>query len=82
MIPFTVFRKKITDPFFRSLIYYLPYAILSAMTFPFIVYSTDNIPAAVAGLVIGAVLGFLERSLVEISLAASVASLIVWLISK
>ena len=37
MIPFTAFRKKITNPFFKSLIYYLPYALLSAMTFPFII---------------------------------------------
>ena len=82
MIPFTVFRKKITNPFFKSLIYYMPYAILSAMTFPFIIYSTDCIPAAIAGLFIGIVLGYLERSLVEISISASIVALAVWIFMK
>ena len=82
MIPFTVFRKKITNPFFKSLVYYLPYAILSAMTFPFIVYSTDHIPSAAAGLLIGIVLGLMERSLVEISLATSAMAFIEWLLFR
>ena len=82
MIPFTAFRKKITNPFYKSLIYYLPYAILSAMTFPFIIYSADCIPAAVAGLVIGSFLGLFERSLVEISLATSAVAFIVWFFLK
>ena len=82
MIPFTAFRKKITNPFFKSLIYYLPYAILSAMTFPFIIYAAECIPAAVAGLLIGTLLGILERSLVEISLATSAIAFIVWFLIK
>ena len=34
MIPFTFFRKKIKSRFFRSFLYYIPYAVLSAMTIP------------------------------------------------
>ena len=32
VIPFTVFRKKIKSRFLKSFLYYIPYAILSAMT--------------------------------------------------
>ena len=42
MIPFTFFRKKIKSRFFRSFLYYIPYAVLSAMTIPAIFYSTGN----------------------------------------
>ena len=82
MIPFVAFRKKITNPFFRSLVYYMPYAILSAMTFPLIIYSTECIPAACGGLIIGILLGYFERSLIEISLSVSAVALIIWAIMK
>ena len=82
MIPFTAFRKKITSPFFRSLLAYLPYAIISAMTFPAVLYVTGDLPSSMAGLAAGILLGLLDRSLVEISLAATFVSLAVWLIRK
>jgi branched-subunit amino acid transport protein len=34
MIPFTLFTKKIESVYIRSFLYYIPYAVLSAMTFP------------------------------------------------
>ena len=82
MIPFTAFRKKITSPFFQSLLAYLPYAIISAMTFPAVLYVTGDLPSSVAGLAAGILLGLLDRSLFEISLTATFVSLAVWLIRK
>ncbi|MBQ2699192.1 MAG: AzlD domain-containing protein, partial [Firmicutes bacterium] len=32
MLPFTLFRREITSPFFKSFLYYVPYAVLAAMT--------------------------------------------------
>ena len=43
MLPLTLFRKEITSPFLKSLLYYVPYAVLSALTFPSIIYATANI---------------------------------------
>ena len=40
MIPFTVFRKQIKSRLIKSVLYYLPYAVLAAMTVPAIFYST------------------------------------------
>ena len=34
MIPLTVFQKKITNRFFRSFLFYVPYAVLAAMVIP------------------------------------------------
>ncbi|WP_277227614.1 AzlD domain-containing protein, partial [Ruminococcus callidus] len=31
VVPFTVFRKKIQNHFLQSFLYYIPYAVLSAM---------------------------------------------------
>ena len=46
MIPFTVFRKQIKSRFIKSVLYYLPYAVLAAMTVPAIFYSTGNIKSS------------------------------------
>lgn len=39
MLPLALFRKKIKSRFFKSVLYYIPYAVLSAMTFPSILFN-------------------------------------------
>ena len=71
MLPFTFFRKKIKSRCFRSLLYYIPYAVLSAMTIPAIFYTTHNIYTAIAGTAVAIVLAFLEMPLIVVALAAT-----------
>lgn len=71
MIPFTVFRKKIKSKFFKSLLYYIPYAVLSAMTIPAIFYCTGDIINSVAGTVVAVVLAYFNLPLIVVALAAS-----------
>lgn len=75
MIPFTIFRKKITSPFFRSFLHYIPYAVLSAMTIPAIFSSTGSLPTAIAGTAAAVVLAYLGKPLILVALAASAAAL-------
>ena len=42
MLPLVVFRRKITNQFIQSFLAYVPYAVLSAMTFPAILSSTAS----------------------------------------
>lgn len=79
MVPFTFFRKKVKSKFFKSFLYYIPYAVLSAMTIPAIFYTTHNIWTAVAGTVIAIVLAFLEMPLIVVALAASGAAFLLGL---
>lgn len=74
MIPFTFFRKKIKSKFFRSFLYYIPYAVLSAMTIPAIFYSTGSIITSVAGTVVAVVLAYLDLPLIVVALSASGAA--------
>lgn len=73
-IPFGFFQKKITSKFLRSFLYYIPYAVLSAMTIPAIFYSTGNIATAAVGTVTALVLAFFELPLIVVALAASAAA--------
>lgn len=76
MIPFTLFRKKIKSRFLQSVLYYIPYAVLSAMTFPAIFYSTDNTVTAVIGTVVAVVLAYFKLPLTVVALSACAAALV------
>lgn len=71
MIPFTVFRKKIKSRFLKSFLFYIPYAVLSAMTIPEIFYSTGETVTALVGTVVAAVLAYFNKPLIVVALAAA-----------
>lgn len=71
MLPLTIFRRRITNPFLRSFLSYVPYAVLAAMTFPEILYSTSHILSALAGLAAAVALAFFNRGLLVVALGAS-----------
>ena len=76
MIPFTLFRKKIKSAFFRGFLYYIPYAVLSAMTIPAIFYSTGNVTTSVIGTVVAVTLAYFKLPLIVVALAASAAAFV------
>ena len=80
MIPFTAFRKQIKSRFIKSILYYLPYAVLSAMTVPAIFYSTGNLKSAIVGTIVAVVVAFFEKPLIIVALAAALSALITELI--
>ena len=73
MLPLTIFRKPIRSRFLRSFLHYVPYACLTAMTFPAILSSTATILSGTAALVVAVFLAYRGKSLLTVSLAASAA---------
>lgn len=73
MLPFTLFRKKITSVFWRSFFYYVPYAVLAAMTFPAVFSATKSPWSALAGVGVAAVLALCRRTLTTVAVSACVA---------
>ena len=80
MIPFMLFKGKIQNPFFRSFLYYVPYTVLSAMTFPAILSATGSLLSAWIGLIVAIILAFLDKGLIKVAIASSAAVLAVDLI--
>ena len=80
MIPMVVFRKKIDNIYVRSFLAYVPYAVLSAMTFPDILYSTGSVLSAAVGTAVALVLAYFNRSLLTVAISASAAVFIVQLL--
>ena len=76
VIPLTVFRKPIKSRFLKSFLHYVPYACLTAMTFPAILTSTATILSGAAALMVAVYLAYRGRSLLTVSLAASAAVMV------
>ena len=77
VIPLTVFRKPIKSRFLKSFLHYVPYACLTAMTFPAILSSTATILSGTAALVVAVFLAYRGKSLLTVSLAASAAVILI-----
>lgn len=73
MIPLTLFTRKIKSGFIKSFLFYVPYAVMSAMTFPAVFYATTNVYAAIFGAAVAVFLAYKEKSLLTVALFASIA---------
>ncbi|MGI5959643.1 MAG: AzlD domain-containing protein [Massiliimalia sp.] len=71
MLPLAIFKRKIENPFIRSFLAYVPYAVLSAMTLPDILYSTSSMLSAVCGLAAALVLSYFNKGLLTVALGAT-----------
>ncbi len=65
-LPLACFKKKIKSKFIKSFLYYVPYAVLSCMTFPAILYSTNNIYTAIIGTSVALVASFFKLKLIYV----------------
>ena len=77
VLPLTVFRKPIRSRFVRSFLHYVPYACLTAMTFPAILYSTESVISGLGALIIAVILAFRGKSLLTVSLASCAAVFVI-----
>ena len=80
VIPFAAVRGKIKSPFINSVLYYIPYAVLSAMTFPAIFYATGNTVTSVVGTVIALVMAYFDLPLIVVALSSSAGAFITALV--
>jgi len=79
-VPFTLMRKKIKSEKVTRFFELIPYSVLMAMTFPGILYVTQSMIAAAAGMLTALLLAYLEKSLLTTAIGACLASLAVTLI--
>ncbi len=78
--PMVVFRKKINNVRIKSFLFYVPYTVLAAMTFPAIFTSTGTYASAIAGCAVAVILAFFRRGLVIVALGAALTVYIVQLL--
>ncbi len=70
MLPLVLIKKKITNRFLLSFLYYIPFAVLSVMTVPAIFYATSNKISAGIGFLVAGILAFCEKSLLKVAIVS------------
>lgn len=76
-VPMVVFRKKMENIWIRSFLFYVPYVVLSAMTFPAVFYSTGSVVSAVCGCIAGILLALWGKGLLTVASVAALVSFFV-----
>ena len=71
-----IFRKKIENKYIKSFLYYVPYTVLAAMTFPAIFSSTASGISAAAGCLVAIILAYRKKGLLVVALGATVTVLV------
>ncbi len=75
-VPLVLCKGKVENPFVRSFLAYVPFAVLGAMTFPAIIYSTGGLISGIAGTIVALFLAFRRGSLLKVAVGACVAAFI------
>ncbi len=71
MLPLVLVKKKVENGFIRSFLFYVPYAVLGAMTVPAVFYATDSVFSAAAGLGVALVLALCKKGLLTVAVGAT-----------
>jgi len=82
VIPFAAVTKKIENPFVKSFLYYIPYAVLTAMTIPAIFTCTSSIYSAIVGLIIAVFLALKGKGLTTVAVSACLGVYVIELLLR
>lgn len=77
MLPLVLIKKKITNRFLVSFLYYIPYAVLSVMTIPAVFYATSSKVSALIGVMAGVLAAYFNQSLLKVACLSTVVVFVV-----
>ena len=66
----------------QSFLFYVPYAVLAAMTFPAVIYSADGLVPGIAGTFTGLVFAYKRKSLLMVAVVSCIAVFITEMLCK
>ena len=68
VLPLTLIRREIRNPFLRSFLYYVPYVTLAVMTFPAITEATQSPIAGWAAMGVGLVCAWFGLGMLPVAI--------------
>ena len=77
LLPILFVRKRIKNRFFKSFLYYVPYAVLATLAFPDILYCAENPASGAVAAVMCAVLAYRGKGLITCMFGSVIAVLAV-----
>ena len=73
MVPLVLMKRKITNRFLRSFLRYIPYAVLTAMVFPAVLFATSSVVSAAAGCIAAVLCALAGLQLLPVALISCIA---------
>ena len=77
MLPLALIKKKITNRFFKSFLYYVPFVTLAVMTFPAILSETDSVWSALTAFLVAMIVAYAGGGL---PIVATIACAVVFIV--
>ena len=75
--PMAVFHRKLENRWFKDFMFYIPFCVLAAMTFPDVIYSTKSLTSGVVATVVALIMSWRKRDLLTVAIGAVVAAVLV-----
>ena len=75
-VPFVLLKREIKTRYARSFLFYIPYAILAAMTLPAAVNATGNPVSGMIGLLAGGIFAYRGKGLTTVAVVACLFALL------
>ena len=72
VLPLTLIRRQIRNPFLKSFLFYVPYVTLAVMTFPAIIHATQTPISGLVALIAGIIAAWLGAGLFPVSVICCV----------
>lgn len=71
ILPLSLMRRKIESPFLQAFLYYMPVAVLGAMTFPSVLYATSSVLSAALGLTAALLMALWGKGLLSTAIVST-----------
>ena len=75
--PMAVFHRKLENQWFKDFMFYIPFCVLAAMTFPDVIYSTKSLTSGVVATVVALIMSWRKRDLLTVAIGAVLAAVLV-----
>ena len=76
VLPLTLIRREIKNPFLKSFLFYVPYVTLAVMTFPAIIEATNSALSGILALIAAIIAAYFNLGLMPVSAIACAVVLI------
>ena len=75
--PMALFHRKLENRWFKDFMFYIPFCVLAAMTFPDVIYSTKSLTSGVVATVVALIMSWRKRDLLTVAIGAVLAAVLV-----
>ena len=82
LLPLLFIKKEIKSRFIRSFLYYVPYVVLTVMTFPTVLYATGNYLSGITAVAVCILLAYFGRGMMTVAVGGALSVFITELILR